>query len=111
MKIVKNFVLVIIFLLLIASQASANDPSIEIFNKDGSQLSISKDEANSILSALPSVDKIIANFKESALGGTNLFIQFRLKDGTWKRTAAGINGNAPVSWHISDLIKNELPLK
>jgi hypothetical protein len=108
----KRFVSIFVFaMLIIASQVSAaSQVSVEVFDKNGAKISLSQGEVDSIASTLPSVRSIIANLKESAYGGgaENLYIQFQLKDGTWKETAAGINGNAPISWHIRNLIKDEL---
>jgi hypothetical protein len=98
--------------LIVASQISTAGAqvSVEVFDKNGAKILLSQDEVNSIASNFPLVRSIIANFKESAYGGdaVNLYIKFQLKDGTWKETAAGINGGAPVSWHIRKLIKDEL---
>jgi hypothetical protein len=96
--------------LIVASQIStASQISVEVFDKSGAKILLSQDEVNSIASTFPSVRSIIANFKESAMGGeANLYVQFQLNDGTWKQTAAQINGGAPFSWHIRKLIKDEL---
>ena len=107
----KRFICIFVFATLImASQAfAAAQVSIEVFDKSGAKISLSQGEVDSIASTFPSVRIIIANLKESARGGdANLYIQFQLEDGTWKETAAQINGNAPISWHIRNLIKDEL---
>jgi hypothetical protein len=108
----KRIICIFVFATLImASQVlAASQVSVEVFDKSGAKISLSQGEVDSIASTFPSVRSIIANLKESVYGGgaVNLYIQFQLKDGTWKETAAQINGNAPISWHIRNLIKDEL---
>jgi len=110
----KRFISTLVFVMLItASYVSAAESRllVEMFDKSDVQFSLHQSEVTMLATALPSVTKIIAHIKESRLSEENLYIQFQLKDGSWRETAAGINGNAPVSWHIRDLIQDELKKK
>ena len=106
----KRFIFITIAMLIMAGQVfAASKLNVEVFDKNGKTVTISKGEMESLESRLPSVRKIIASLKESALGGgDNLYIEFQLQDGTWKETGTQINWPYPISWYIRNMIKDEL---
>ena len=103
------FAVVLLCGILFSSHAKAEGFIVEVFDKDGAAISLSKGEISMLKDSLPGVKAINAYVRDSAYGGgaINLFVSFQTKDGHWKEDAAQINGGMPISWHIISMIKEK----